>query len=266
MISKNQIKGIRQLELKKHRQAAGLFVAEGPKVVGDLLAKHKASTIVATRKWLDQHPSPLTETLLEVDDEELRRVSFLQHPQQVLATVPLPSSVTAPTAGATPVAERLCLALDGVQDPGNVGTIIRIADWFGIDTIYCSRDTADAYSPKVVQATMGSIARVNMVYTDLCALIDHLPQGTPVYGTLLDGDDLYSTPLHPHGLLIMGNEGNGISDDVAARLTHRLLIPSFPDSHDTADSLNVAIATAVCCAEMRRRQRTISPHASITLK
>ena len=255
MISKNQIKGIRQLEQKKHRQAAGLFVAEGPKVVGDLLAKHKASTVVATRKWLDLHPAPPAETLLEVDEDELRRVSFLQHPQQVLATFPLPSSTMETTPSTPPATGKLSLALDGVQDPGNVGTIIRIADWFGVDTIYCSRDTADAYSPKVVQATMGSIARVRMIYTDLCTLIDHLPQGTPVYGTLLDGDDLYTTPLLPHGLLIMGNEGNGISDEVASRLTHRLLIPAYPDSHDTVDSLNVAIATAVCCAEMRRRQR-----------
>ena len=142
-----------------------------------------------------------------------------------------------------------------MQDPGNLGTIIRIADWFGIKTIYCSEDTVDAWNPKVVQATMGSIARINLIYIDLPELLDTLPDSFPVYGTLLDGEDIYQQPLSENGLIIMGNEGNGISEAVRARINHRLLIPSFSQG-DTAESLNVAIATAITCSEFRRRNAT----------
>ena len=255
MISKNKVKALRMLENKKHRRQTGLFVAEGPKVVGDLLEKAPAQTIVATQEWWHAHPTVTAAEAITVDAEELRRVSFLQHPQQVMATFPLPANEETPDASAAHIASQLCLALDSVQDPGNLGTIIRIADWFGIEHIYCSADTADAYSPKVVQATMGSISRVRLVYTDLCSLIDLLPAETPVYGTMLDGTDLYDQELTPHGLLVMGNEGNGISPAVASRVTHHMLIPPYPAGRDTADSLNVAIATAICCAEFRRRQQ-----------
>jgi TrmH family RNA methyltransferase len=185
----------------------------------------------------------------EVSDDELRKLSFLQHPQQVLAVFPIPQSSTLPDP------DQLILALDGVQDPGNLGTIIRIADWFGIKTIYCSEDTVDAWNPKVVQATMGSIARINLIYIDLPELLDTLPDSFPVYGTLLDGEDIYQQPLSENGLIIMGNEGNGISEAVRTRINHRLLIPSFSQG-DTAESLNVAIATAITCSEFRRRKAT----------
>ena len=138
-----------------------------------------------------------------------------------------------------------------MQDPGNVGTIIRIADWFGIDTIYCSPDTADVYNPKVVQATMGSLAHVQVVYCDLPELLSQV--GCPVYGTLLDGEDIYAQPLSGHGIIVMGNEGNGISEAVRQHVTHRLLIPNYHRDGTTAESLNVAIATAITCAEFRRR-------------
>ena len=255
MISKNKTKALRLLESKKHRRQAGLFVAEGPKVVGDLLAAGPARTLGATQEWLDAHPDAAASEVITVDADELRRVSFLQHPQQVMATFPLPVDEERPEDSVSTICSTLCLALDGIQDPGNLGTIIRIADWFEIEHIYCSPDTADAYSPKVVQATMGSIARVRLCYTDLCGLIDLLPKTTPVFGTMLDGTDLYEQESAPHGLLVMGNEGNGISAAVASRLTHRLLIPPYPAGRATADSLNVAIATAICCAEFRRRQQ-----------
>ena len=253
MIGKKRMKMVRQLESKKHRLETGLFVAEGPKVVGDLLAYSPAVMLACTQTWASAHPAAPAEEILVVGEEELRQMSFLQHPQQVLATFRIPKHEEGMTHFFSRVTERLCLALDSVQDPGNVGTIIRIADWFGIDTVFCSIDTADAYSPKVVQATMGSIARVTVVPTDLAALIDHLPQGTPVYGTLLDGASLYDTPLSQQGLLVMGNEGNGLSDAIRSRVTHRLLIPPYPVGQSTAESLNVAIATAICCAEFRRR-------------
>ena len=254
-ISKNQIKFIRQLEQKKFRRREGLFVAEGTKVVGDLLAHYQPHSIFATPDWLAEHPT-VPETVAEpaegsivteVTPDELSRISFQQHPQQVLALFPIPTHSSLFT-----IHSSLSLALDGIQDPGNLGTIIRIADWFGIETIFCSEDTVDAWNPKVVQATMGSIARVNIIYISLTKLIDSLPADYPVYGTLLDGDNIYTQTLTPHGLIVMGNEGNGISPEIRQKVNHRLLIPSYR-TDDTAESLNVAIATAITCAEFRRR-------------
>ncbi len=241
MISKNQIKWVRSLELKKNRRSEGLFVAEGPKVVGDLLrAGFTARQLFST--------SPKTADAQPVTEEELRRISFLQHPQEVLGVFQIPDNLA-------PVSPEghLSLALDGVQDPGNVGTIIRIADWFGIDCIYCSPATADVYNPKVVQATMGSIAHLPVIYTDLPQLLDGLPADFPVYGTLLDGDDIYNQPLSDEGIIVMGNEGNGISEAVRQRVNRRLLIPNFRQGCQNAESLNVAIATAITCSEFRRR-------------
>lgn len=239
MISKNQIKLIRSLETKKSRKSERLFVAEGPKVVGDLLqAGFLPHSVFSTSSRPDSQ---------QITEEELKRISFLQHPQEVLALFHIPE-----TTGSLPLPTSLALALDGVQDPGNVGTIIRIADWFGIDTVYCSPDTADVYNPKVVQATMGSIAHVHIIYCDLLQLFDTLPDDYPVYGTLLDGNDIYQQPLSPKGIIVMGNEGNGISEAVRQRVTHRLLIPNFHQG-DSAESLNVAIATAITCSEFRRR-------------
>ena len=250
MISKNQLKYIRQLEQKKYRRREGVFVAEGTKVVGDLLQRYRPEAVFATADW--QAPAGITPQL--VTDDELRRISFLQHPQQVLALFPLPVNSKPSTVNSKPstVNSDLSLALDGVQDPGNLGTIIRIADWFGISTIICSEDTVDAWNPKVVQATMGSIARVNIIYLNLPDFLDTLPADFPVYGTFLDGDNIYTQELTPNGLIIMGNEGNGISEAVRSKVNRRLLIPDFHQG-PTADSLNVAIATAITCSEFRRR-------------
>ena len=247
MISKNKIKYIRSLELKKNRNKERKFVAEGFKVVDDLLALQPADLIVATQEWLHgKHFADQTE-VIEVTEEELKKVSFLQHPQQVLAVF------RQATSGDYSInTSELSLALDGVQDPGNLGTIIRIADWFGITHIYCSQDTADVYNPKVVQATMGSIARVKVEYGNLLALVESLPADVPVYGTLLDGDNIYQQQLENRGLIVMGNEGKGISPALAKKVNRRLLIPNFPEGRATADSLNVAIATAITCSEFRR--------------
>ena len=250
MISKNKIKYIRSLELKKNRNKEGKFVAEGFKVVDDLLALQPADLIVATQEWLHgKHLADQTE-VIEVTEEELKKVSFLQHPQQVLAVFR-----QAQDGDFSINTQELSLALDGVQDPGNLGTIIRIADWFGITHIYCSQDTADVYNPKVVQATMGSIARVKVEYGNLLALVESLPADVPVYGTLLDGDNIYQQQLENRGLIVMGNEGKGISPALAKKVNRRLLIPNFPEGRATADSLNVAIATAITCSEFRRQGR-----------
>ena len=246
MISKAKIKFIRSLDQKKTRKEEKVFVAEGPKVVGDLMEVMSPVSLFATEGWLSVH-SQHGDLCQVVTEEELHKISFLQHPQQVLAIFPQFDDTTAFNPN------TLSLALDGLQDPGNLGTIIRIADWFGIESIYCSKDTADLYNPKVVQATMGSMARVKVQYTDLPEFIGSLPDGYPLYGTLLDGKDLYQQALTHYGLIIMGNEGNGISPEIRRKVNHQLLIPNFPEGRKTADSLNVAIATAIICAEFRRR-------------
>ena len=257
MISKNQIKYVHQLELKKFRKQEGLFIAEGHKVVGDLIkAGYAPKQLFATAEWTAANPAV---DAIEVIPDELSKLSLQQHPQQVLALFPIPTnniSLLAPSSGAFAMHQRLSLLLDNVQDPGNLGTIIRIADWFGIDTIYCSEGTVDAWNPKVVQSTMGSIARVHIIYIDPMKLFDSLPNDFPVYGTFLDGENIYTQELSQHGLIVMGNEGNGISDAVRARISRRLLIPDFHRG-DTADSLNVAIATAITCSEFRRRAITL---------
>lgn len=233
MISKNQAKLIRSLDTKKARHKSGLFAAEGPKIVGDLI----------------EEGFDLVE---KFEGDEVAKVSFLQHPQNVLALFRIPDR-DADAQGWIPDSE-LALALDGVQDPGNLGTIIRVADWFGIRHIYCSMQTADCWSPKVVQATMGSIARVRLHYTDLVRLADSLADDYPIYGTLLDGNDIYDSTLTPNGLIVMGNEGNGLTPEMRKRVNRRLLIPNYPAGRATADSLNVAIATAITCSEFRRRK------------
>ena len=238
MLSKNQLKLVRSLELKKNRKKEGLFVAEGPKVVGDLLrAGYRARLVFSTTERPDA---------IQITDDELRKLSFLQHPQEVLAVFEIPQN-----SQFSILNSQLALALDSVQDPGNLGTIIRIADWFGITTIYCSEDTADCYNPKVVQATMGSLAHINIVYTDLEALLRQYDG--PIYGTLLDGQNIYQQELSSEGIIVMGNEGNGISPAIRQLVTHKLLIPNYNPSSETAESLNVAIATAITCAEFRRR-------------
>ncbi len=248
MIGKNTIKWVHSLEMKKNRKREHLFVAEGPKVVGDLLAHYRPRAVFATAEWNGRASLPSYVTPETVSDDELRRLSFLQHPQQVIAVLEMDDDVSISVSP-----ERLSLVLDGVQDPGNLGTIIRIADWFGIDNIVCSPDTADAYNPKVVQATMGSLARVNVSYTPLLPFLTSLPADMPIYGTLLDGSDIYASELSSRGIIIMGNEGNGISSEVRALVSKPLLIPNFRQGGDCAESLNVAVATAITCAEFCRR-------------
>ena len=253
MISKSKQKYINSLQLKKNRRQEGLFVAEGPKVVGDLMAVAQPKMVVSTNFWLASHKKDLTPQteIIEVNEKELSHTSFLQHPQQVLALYPIPPQVS--SFDINYFEQHLCLALDGIQDPGNLGTIIRIADWFGIETILCSHDTVDAWSPKVVQATMGSIARVKVAYTDLAQYLSALPSGTPVFATELNGENIYERELPQHGIIIMGNEGNGISNEVKVLVSDRLLIPTFATTADKADSLNVAVATAIVCSEFKRK-------------
>lgn len=257
MFSKNKVKYIHSLALKKRRTEEGVFVAEGRKLVGELLPHFSAVYVAATREWYEENEvlrSFLPQEADTVTEEELRRASLQESPQGVIAVLRQCSG----TAELAEVAQReLCLVLDGVQNPGNLGTIVRIADWFGIRHVFCSPSTADIYNPKTVQATMGSMARVGVHYVDLPSALDSLSSCSadiPVYGTFLDAPSMYDTTLSEHGVIVMGNEGNGISPLVADRVSHKIHIPPFPAGNPTAESLNVAIATAIVCAEFRRRQ------------
>lgn len=247
-ISHSCIKYIRSLDQKKVRRAEKVFLAEGPKIVGDLLGKFECRLLVATEEWLKAYGRIPAHEVIEVSEEELSRASLLRTPQQVLGVFSQPDYALDPTLPR----RSLCLALDGVQDPGNLGTIIRVADWFGIEDIYCSLDTVEVYNPKVIQATMGAIARIRTHYTSLSDLLMKL-QDAPIFGTFLNGSNIYEEPLSPNGLIIMGNEGNGISPEIAKLVNRRLFIPNYPTDRPTSESLNVAIATSIICAEFRRR-------------
>lgn len=251
MLSKNKIKYIRSLELKKNRKEAQAFIAEGNKLVGDLLGCFPCKLIVATEDWLKNKPHLQAEEIIPVSHEELSKASLLKTPQEVLAVFEQPQSNFHPEV----LNHSLCLALDDVQDPGNLGTIVRIADWFGIEHILCSAGTADIFNPKAIQATMGAVARVNLHYCDLHTVIRNAAAAQiPVYGTFLDGENIYRQELQPNGIIVMGNEGKGVSDSIAALINRRILIPNFPEGRPTSESLNVAVATAVVCAEFRRRE------------
>lgn len=251
MLSKNKIKLIQSLNRKKIRDETGLFLVEGNKMVEEALRSElKIATLVCTSEFLHLHPEIQfkVDELIETDMETIQKASLLQNPQNSLALVLIPEH---PVLNLT---DDLILALDFIQDPGNLGSILRIADWFGIHTIVCSENTVDVFNPKVVQASMGAIFRVNIQYTNLEAFLNDANNSkTPIYGTFLEGKDIYKEQLTPKGILIMGNEGNGISEPISQLITHRLFIPSFSSKKNKSESLNVSIAAAICCSEFKRR-------------
>ena len=250
MLSKTKIKQVRALSLKKFRDETNTFVAEGNKLVADMLPKFECELLIAKPSWMATQGDIPANELLVASDEDISKVSSLKSPQDVLAVFRRPAWLI----DDTDPKEQLVLALDGIQDPGNLGTIIRLADWFGIEHIVCSPDTADAFGPKVVQATMGALARVKVHYTNLCDYLrEQAGRQIPIYGTFLDGEDLYAKELSEAGIIIMGNEGNGIRKETEQLVTEKLYIPNYPKERETSESLNVAIATAVVCAEFRRR-------------
>lgn len=247
-LSKNKIRLIASLAKKKERDASNLFLAEGNKLVHDLLPAFHCRTLICTESFLTECPAPQADEIIVTEKEEIKKASLLQSPQSALAIFDQPSSQMDPTK----MKQQLILALDTIQDPGNLGTIIRVADWFGIENIICSLDTADVYNPKVVQATMGAIARVKVHYLDLEKYLTENKE-TPIYGTFLDGQDIYKQELSANGIIVMGNEGNGISESIGKLINRRLFIPNYPQGRGTSESLNVAMATGIVCAEFRRR-------------
>ena len=247
-LSKGLIKLVKSLNMKKFRDEYNLFMGEGPKVVDDLLRTFDCKVLIATASYLSSRRNVCAETVVKVSDADLKRVSLLKTPHEVVAVFRKPMNKPLPIE-----VNALCMGLDDVQDPGNVGTIVRLADWFGIEQIYASHHTADVFSPKVVQATMGALARVRVEYVDLPLFLSSLPSQLPIMGTFLEGNNVYESKLPANGILIMGNEGNGISEAVGKLVTQRLHIPNFPQGRQTSESLNVAIATAIVCSEFRRR-------------
>ncbi len=238
MLSKAQIKLIQSLKDKKHRQEHRLFIAEGTKIVSEVLAsKIQVKSLFATAQWLDNNHSFVNKnTRVEtVSENELKKISQLQTPQQVLAVCQIPD------AEKNFIPQGLSLVLDTIQDPGNMGTIIRVADWYGIKQIVLSSGCADVYSSKVIQASMGSFLRVAIIETELSSFIKAQP--LPVYGALMKGESLYNVSLPPDCLLVIGNEGAGISSPVRSLIDKPITIPRRGE----AESLNAGIAAAIIC-------------------
>ena len=235
-LSKNKIKWVRSLQQKKQRDAEGVFVAEGHKCVEELRNAFELMLLIT--------PDNATEV-------EIAQMSNLRTPQGVIGVFRKREAMGNETIG-----DGIIVALDGVQDPGNLGTIIRTCDWFGVHDIYCSKDTADCYNPKVVQATMGALARVRVHYMNIEEYLQQMREaGVPIYGTLLEGGNMYENGAiadKSKGVIIMGSEGNGISPTIRELITHPIRIPSYPADADTSESLNVGIATAIVLAEFRR--------------
>ncbi len=250
MLSKNKIKFIQSLHLKKNRDSLNLFIAEGAKIISDLLlAGCKANTIVATQDWINSHKNT-NSSIIEAEIDEIKKISLLKTPSSVLGVFEIINDTFIHSS----INHGITIVLDGIQDPGNMGTIIRLADWFGINRIICSLDTVDCYNPKVVQATMGAIARIQINYMPLPTFLEQAKDITTVYGTFMDGENIYSQSLNPNSLIVFGNEGQGISNEVANLITHRLTIPSFATTNTSSESLNVSVAAAIVCSEFKRMQ------------
>ncbi len=240
MVSKNQIKLITSLQQKKYRSINQLFFAEGIKVIQELVKSNFELVHLYTTQNDFEEVSNDKKTIISEND--LKKISALATPNTCLAIFKIPSEKKTNESG-------LILALDSIRDPGNLGTILRLCDWFGIEQLICSKETVDIYNPKVVQATMGSIARVNVNYVDLESFIDKTKLA--VFGTFMDGNNIYKTDLPQEGIIVMGNEANGISPELERLIKNRLTIPRFGTLQKT-ESLNVATATAIILSEFRR--------------
>lgn len=243
---------IASLAHSKGRRKLGAFMAEGTKCVLDTIEAFAVRHVIATPQWLAANNLPHGIDIIEANRGEIGEMSSMTLAPDVIAVYDLPDPATFTPTDAT---AQLVVALDRVQDPGNLGTIIRTADWMGVTAIIASTDTVDCFNPKVIQATMGAISRVRVSYGDLPAMLAEAARaGAPVYGTFLDGDNIYASPLSTTGIVVMGNEGRGISPEAGAMVNRRLLIPPYPEGRPTSESLNVATATAIVLSQFRSRQ------------
>ncbi|HNX87646.1 MAG TPA: RNA methyltransferase [Paludibacteraceae bacterium] len=250
MISKSKIKWIRSLEMKKNRDEQNLFVAEGVKLVSDLLPHLRCRYLaVCTDSFDIERFSRFAAENEQITTDEYKKITFQKSPQGVLAVFEKPAHLW----DEKETCSKLSLALDDIQDPGNLGTIIRLADWFSIEHVFCSTHSADVFNPKTIQATMGAIANVKVHYVELPLFLRQLEGRIPVYGTFMDGENIYDRNLQRNGIIVMGNEGQGISAEVEQLVTERLQIPCFAPGTVASESLNVGIATAITVAEFRRQ-------------
>jgi len=259
MISKNKIKLIKSLALKKQRQKEQLFVVEGDKNVLEVLSSEnfRVSEIYGTESFLATNKRLVSPAgrIITVTPEEIKKASLLKNPQNALALCLIPEQ-----ENKVPRVNDFSIFLDGLQDPGNLGTIIRICDWFGIYSLFCSPETVDVYNPKVIQASMGSFCRVKLHYTAFDTLADMLTRsGIPLFGTFTDGLNIYTERLPEKALVVFGNEGSGISDETAGKIKYRISVPSFGKTPDRAESLNVAVAAGIICSEFKRQASGMSP-------
>lgn len=249
MISKAQIQLVKSLQNKKFRDAHQLYVVEGTKMVLEmLLTERPVSQLFAIEKWFEHFGKKISDNIetIKISENELSRMSSLKTPNQVLAVAKIPdNSILTSLQFAD-----LTLLLDGMNDPGNLGTILRIADWFGIKTVICSENTVDLYNPKTIQASMGSLFRVDVYYQNLPAVIRESGHDMEVFGAFLNGKNIYREQLPTKGIIVIGSEAHGISTEVASLVKNRLFIPSFSQG---AESLNASVATAIVCSEFRRR-------------
>lgn len=247
-INNGLIKFVKSLGNKRHRDDEGLFVAEGWKCVRDTLDTFECRYLIATRAWYEKNGTArFHDRLVLAPKAAMERMTQFSTAPDVMAVYTKPQV----TVDTQVVKSDVSLVLDNVQDPGNLGTIVRLADWYGIRHIFCSPTTVDIYNHKVVQATMGAIARVSVVYKDLLDLFDEYPD-VPVEGTFLEGENIYASAMPACAFVVMGNEGQGISREVAERVNRRVLIPSWPRTGGVSESLNVGMATAIVLSECRR--------------
>ena len=252
MIGKSTTKLINSLALKKYRSKENRFLIEGDKMVKEVLDSDlKINLLIVTDQFLSRFPITQNnaERVIETNAQELKKVSLLQHPQNSLAVCEIPEKPDFPDS----LPEGLSIYLDGIQDPGNMGTIIRICDWYGIQHVFCSPDSVDLYNPKVIQASMGSFSRIKLHECDFERLAGLAQESeTPVFGAFMNGDNIYQKQLPKQAVLVMGNEGNGIRPDVEKLITDKLSIPNFSANEIKAESLNVSVATAILCSEFKR--------------
>jgi TrmH family RNA methyltransferase len=256
VLSKNKIKFINSLKQKKFRTETGLFVIEGDKLVSELLSNRKETVVqlVANTGWLRANQHLLhrgIKEITEVSEQVFSKVTSFESPAGVLAVLSIPKF----DFHENDLKNQLSIGLDTIQDPGNLGTIIRIADWFGINQVFCSNGCADCFNPKVVQASMGSVLRVPVFYVELVDFFDRLSQfdGFTIYGAFLEGTSIYNSPLSKYGMLVFGNESRGIQAALKKYIKFSLSIPSFSRQKDHVESLNVSAAVAVFCSEFMRR-------------
>ena len=253
-ISKNQLKQFASLKEKKTREKEGLFIAEGEKIIDELIHSDlEIISILAINEWLTENTQLLKKmnhhNIFEVTTNELQKISSLKTPNNVIAVARIPEV----SFQIHNLENKLTLVLSNIQDPGNLGTIIRLADWFGIETIVCSKNTVELFNPKVIQSTMGAFLRVNVFYENLVSFFEELNPKIPVYGAFLDGKNIYNETLPGAGIIVMGNESKGISNEIEKYVTHKITIPTFTQKPEKTESLNVSVATAIICSEFRRR-------------